>query len=140
MRLFVGDDWAEDHHDVEVMDDIHRARAAVDDYAAWYAPTVLGGPLDQWAEVATAGQLDAWLEQHPHSVIALFSRFATAAAGCTASGMAARTSSVASSRAMKEPTRTCGAVAEYMLGPLGVPATGLSRTKGIVAWTGPSGY
>jgi hypothetical protein len=36
---------------------------------------------DQWAEVATAGQLDAWLEQHPRSVIALFSRFATAAAG-----------------------------------------------------------
>ena len=33
-----------------------------------------------------------------------------------------------------------GAVAEYMLAPLGVPATGLSRTKGIVAWTGPSGY
>ena len=52
------------------------ARAAVDDYAAWYAPIVLGGPLDQWAEVAMAGQLDAWLEQHPHSVIALFSRFA----------------------------------------------------------------
>ena len=33
-----------------------------------------------------------------------------------------------------------GAVAEYMLAPLGVPATGLSRAKGIVAWTGPSGY
>jgi len=33
-----------------------------------------------------------------------------------------------------------GAVAEYMLAPWGVPATGLSRTKGIVAWTGPSGY
>ncbi len=33
-----------------------------------------------------------------------------------------------------------GAVAEYMLAPLGVPAPGLSRTKGIVAWTGPSGY
>src|SRR5712664_1807950 len=25
------------------------------DYAAWYAPAVLGGALDQWAEVATAG-------------------------------------------------------------------------------------
>jgi hypothetical protein len=33
-----------------------------------------------------------------------------------------------------------GAVAEYMLAPLGVPVTGLSRTKGIMAWTGPSGY
>src|SRR5262249_57986480 len=62
-------------------DEIRRARAAVDDYAAWYAPTVLGGALDQWAQVATASQLDAWLEQHRHSVIALFSRFATAAAG-----------------------------------------------------------
>src|SRR5713101_7271423 len=29
----------------------------------------------QWAEVATAGHLDARLEQHPRSVIALFSRF-----------------------------------------------------------------
>jgi hypothetical protein len=67
-------------------DDIRHARAAVDDYAAWYTPTVLGGPLDQWAEVATAGQLDAWLEQHPHSVIALFSRFATAAAGLHRAG------------------------------------------------------
>jgi hypothetical protein len=38
-------------------DDIRRARAAVDDYAAWYAPTFLGGPFDQWAEVATARQL-----------------------------------------------------------------------------------
>ena len=28
-----------------------------------------------------AGQLDAWLDQRPHGVIALFSRFATAAAG-----------------------------------------------------------
>jgi hypothetical protein len=28
-----------------------------------------------------AGQLDAWPEQHPRSVIALFSRLATAAAG-----------------------------------------------------------
>ena len=62
-------------------DDVRSARAALDDYATWYAPTVLGGTLDQWAEVATAGQLEAWLEQHPHSVIALFSRFATAAAG-----------------------------------------------------------
>ena len=35
-------------------DDIRHARAAVDGYAAWYAPAVLGGPLNQWAEVATA--------------------------------------------------------------------------------------
>ncbi|HYB49269.1 MAG TPA: hypothetical protein VED20_18240 [Streptosporangiaceae bacterium] len=37
--------------------------------------------MDQWAEVATAGQLEAWLEENPRSVIALFSRFATAAVG-----------------------------------------------------------
>jgi len=27
MRLFVGDDWAEDHHDVEVMDEAGRVLA-----------------------------------------------------------------------------------------------------------------
>ena len=27
MRLFVGDDWAEDHHDVEVMDAAGRVLA-----------------------------------------------------------------------------------------------------------------
>jgi hypothetical protein len=32
-----------------------------------------------------------------------------------------------------------GAAAEYMLGPLGVAAAGLSRTRGVVAWTGPGG-
>jgi uptake hydrogenase large subunit len=62
-------------------DEIRRARAAVDDYEAWYAPAVLGGTLDQWAGVATAGHLDAWLDQHPGSVIGLFARFAAAAAG-----------------------------------------------------------
>jgi hydrogenase large subunit len=62
-------------------DEIRQARAAVDDYAAWYAPTILGGPLDQWAQVATAGDLDAWLDRYPRSVIALFSRFAAQAAG-----------------------------------------------------------
>ena len=36
-------------------DDIRHAGAAADGYAAWYAPAVLGGPLSQWAEVATAG-------------------------------------------------------------------------------------
>ena len=55
MRLLLRHDWAEDHHDVDVMDDIGRARAAVDDYAAWYAPTVLGGALDQWARSPRPG-------------------------------------------------------------------------------------
>jgi len=45
---------------------------------------------DQWAEVATAGQLDAWPEQHPRSVIALFSRFARAAAGLHRAGHGSR--------------------------------------------------
>ena len=27
MRLFVGDDWAEDHHDVEVMDEAGKVLA-----------------------------------------------------------------------------------------------------------------
>ena len=27
MRLFAGDDWAEDHHDVEVMDEAGRVLA-----------------------------------------------------------------------------------------------------------------
>jgi hypothetical protein len=35
-------------------EDIRHARAAVDGYAAWYAPAVLGGPVNQRAEVATA--------------------------------------------------------------------------------------
>ena len=67
-------------------DEIRRARAAVDEFAAWYAPTVHGGPLDQWAQVTTAGQLEAWLDQYPRSVIGLFSRFATAAAGLHRAG------------------------------------------------------
>ena len=32
------------------LDEIRRARAAVDDYPSWYAPTVLGGTLDEWAQ------------------------------------------------------------------------------------------
>jgi len=67
-------------------DQIRAARAAVDEFAAWYAPTVLGGPLEQWAEVGTAGDLEAWLDRHPRSVIGLFSRFATAAAGLHRAG------------------------------------------------------
>jgi Transposase len=27
MRLFVGDDWAEDHHDIEVMDEAGKVLA-----------------------------------------------------------------------------------------------------------------
>jgi hypothetical protein len=37
-----------------VADDIRHAGAAVDGYAALHAPAVLGGSLDQWAEIATA--------------------------------------------------------------------------------------
>ena len=34
--------------------------------------------------------------------------------------------------------RFLSGVADYMLALLGVPAAGLPRTQGIVAWTGPS--
>jgi hypothetical protein len=67
-------------------DDIRRARAAVDDYAAWYAPTVLGGPFDQWAEVATARQLGCVAATAPARRDCFVSRFATAAAGLHRAG------------------------------------------------------
>ena len=31
------------------IEQLNQARAAVDDFAAWYAPTILGGPLEQWS-------------------------------------------------------------------------------------------
>jgi uptake hydrogenase large subunit len=63
------------------MDEIRLARAAVDDYASWYAPTVLGGTLDEWAEVRTAEELDEWLDRRQRSVIGLFKRFVMEAVG-----------------------------------------------------------
>ena len=60
--------------------EIEQARAAVDDYADWYGPTILGGTLDEWADVDTAEQFQHWIEQRPHSLISLYTRYATEAA------------------------------------------------------------
>jgi uptake hydrogenase large subunit len=60
--------------------EIEQARAAVDDYAAWYGPTILGGTLDEWADVDTAEQFQHWIEHRPHSLISLYTRYATEAA------------------------------------------------------------
>jgi hydrogenase large subunit len=53
----------------------------VHDYTNWYAPTILGGTLDEWANITTAEQFHQWVDQRPHSVISLYTRFATEAAG-----------------------------------------------------------
>jgi uptake hydrogenase large subunit len=58
-------------------DEIRQARAAVDDYTHWYAPTILGGTLDEWADITSAEQFDDWVEQRPHSLISLYTRYAT---------------------------------------------------------------
>ena len=62
-------------------DEIRQARAALDDYTNWYAPTILGGSLDDWAQVTTAEQFRQWVDQRPHSVIGLYTRYVTEAAG-----------------------------------------------------------
>ena len=62
-------------------EEIQQARAALDDYASWYAPTILGGSLEDWAQVTTAEQFREWVDQRPHSVIGLFTRYAIEAAG-----------------------------------------------------------
>ena len=56
------------------VDEIRLARAAVDDYASWYAPTVLGGTLDEWWQVSTAEEFEEWLDRRQHSVIGLYTR------------------------------------------------------------------
>jgi hydrogenase large subunit len=62
-------------------DEIRAARAALDDYTSWYGPAILGGSVEDWAELTTAEQLRQWVDRRPHSVIGLFTRFATEAAG-----------------------------------------------------------
>jgi Ni,Fe-hydrogenase I large subunit len=62
-------------------DEIRLARAAVDDYASWYATTVLGGDLDEWTEVSTAEKWEEWLDRRPDSVIGLYARYAMDAVG-----------------------------------------------------------
>lgn len=111
-----------------------------DDYAAWYAPTVLGGPFDQWAEVATAGQLGRVAGTAPaqRDCFVLPVRHGRG----RAAPRRAWQPGPPQWRALEPCKNRHGRVgaAEYMLASLGVPATGLARTKGIVAWTGPSGY
>jgi uptake hydrogenase large subunit len=62
-------------------DEIEQARAAVNDYTDWYGPTILGGTLAEWADITTAEQFRHWIDQRPHSLIALYTRYATEAAG-----------------------------------------------------------
>jgi uptake hydrogenase large subunit len=62
-------------------DEIRLARAAIDDYASWYAPTILGGTLDDWADVTTAEQFNQWIDRRPHSILGLYTRYATEAVG-----------------------------------------------------------
>ena len=82
-------------------EEIRQARAALDDYTNWYAPTILGGSLDDWAHVTTAEQFRQWVDQRPHSVIGLYTRYATEAAG-PASGRS-RQREPAQRRALPEP-------------------------------------
>jgi hydrogenase large subunit len=62
-------------------EEIQRARAAVADYAGWYASTVLGGTLDDWAGVTTAEQFHDWVDERPQSVIGLYTHYALEATG-----------------------------------------------------------
>ena len=61
MRLFVGDDWAEDHHDVELMDATGRrlAKARLPEGVAGMARlhAMIGGQLGEDADVEDAGQV-----------------------------------------------------------------------------------
>ena len=61
--------------------EIQQAEPALDDDTTWYAPTILGGSLDDWALVTTAEQFREWVDRRPHSVIGLYTRYATEAAG-----------------------------------------------------------
>ena len=53
----------------------------MDDYTNWYAPTILGGTLDEWANITTAEQFQQWVQQCPQSLISLYTRYATEATG-----------------------------------------------------------
>ena len=66
MRLFVGDDWAEDHHDVELMDAGGRrlAKARLPEGVAGIARlhAMIGEQLGEDAEEDDAGQVSAGIE------------------------------------------------------------------------------
>jgi transposase len=66
LRLFVGDDWAEDHHDVELMDAGGRrlAKARLPEGVAGIARlhAMVGGQLGEDAEEEDAGQVAVGIE------------------------------------------------------------------------------
>jgi transposase len=66
LRLFVGDDWAEDHHDVELMDVAGRrlAKARLPEGVAGIARlhAMVGGQLGEDAEEEDAGQVAVGIE------------------------------------------------------------------------------
>jgi transposase len=66
LRLFVGDDWAEDHHDVELMDATGRrlAKARLPEGVAGIARlhAMIGGQLGEDAEEEDAGQVEVGIE------------------------------------------------------------------------------
>jgi len=66
LRLFVGDDWAEDHHDVELMDATGRrlAKARLPEGVAGIAGlhAMIGGQLGEDADEEDAGQVAVGIE------------------------------------------------------------------------------
>jgi transposase len=66
LRLFVGDDWAEDHHDVELMDVTGRrlAKARLPEGVAGIARlhAMIGGQLSEDADEDDAGQVAVGIE------------------------------------------------------------------------------
>jgi len=66
LRLFVGDDWAEDHHDVELMDEGGRrlAKARLPEGVAGIARlhAMVGGQLGEDADEEDAGQVAVGIE------------------------------------------------------------------------------
>lgn len=62
--------------------DLRAARSIVRRYRAWYESTILGCPIERWRAVASAGGLQAWLDEaeaHRTGVVGFFLRFAGAA-------------------------------------------------------------
>ena len=58
-------------------DKLAECDAAIDEYEAWYEREVLGCTCEEWLALATADDLDAWLEPPAHrdSALGVFARF-----------------------------------------------------------------
>lgn len=68
--------------------DLNQCRHILRRFRAWYELTVLGCPLERWAEVRSVADLEAWLgesKEHRDGDLGFFLRFA-AAAGLSALG------------------------------------------------------